>query len=172
MTDLAAPNSHYTHRVVAAAVAAVAEDGLPYRAASLAPVARPPRLRPLGHDPELGRGGGGKKRPRHLVERYLDDALADFSGYLAIDELYDGPFCVLSVVDNRTFRRLAYRVLDHPPKAKDITSFLGLQASNWTGAAWRCAASPPTARPCTPARWRWSSTACRTRSAASTSSRS
>jgi hypothetical protein len=34
MTDLAAPNGHYTHRVVAAAVAAVAEDGLPYRSAS------------------------------------------------------------------------------------------------------------------------------------------
>ncbi len=55
---------------------------------------------------------------------YLDDALAAFSGYVAIDELYDGPFCVLSIVDNRTFRRLTYRVLDHPPKAKDINSFL------------------------------------------------
>ncbi len=29
-------------------------------------------------------------------EEYLDDALAEFSGYLAADELYDGPFCVLS----------------------------------------------------------------------------
>jgi hypothetical protein len=65
------------------------------------------------------------KKGRHLVEQeYLDDALAHFSGYLALDELYDGPFCVLSIVDNHTFRRLAYRVLDHPPKAKDITSFL------------------------------------------------
>jgi hypothetical protein len=25
--------------------------------------------------------------------------LAEFSGYIAIDELYDGPFCVLSLVD-------------------------------------------------------------------------
>ena len=25
---------------------------------------------------------------------YLDKALADFSGYLAIDEVYDGPFCI------------------------------------------------------------------------------
>jgi hypothetical protein len=50
--------------------------------------------------------------------------LADFSGYIAIDELYDGPFCVLSVVDNRTYRRLAYRVLDHSPKAQDIVKFL------------------------------------------------
>lgn len=34
MSDLALPSSHYTHRVVAAAVRAVVEDGLPYRAAS------------------------------------------------------------------------------------------------------------------------------------------
>ena len=31
---------------------------------------------------------------------------------------------MLSLVDNRNFRRLSYRVLDHSPKAKDITSFL------------------------------------------------
>ena len=50
--------------------------------------------------------------------------MAKFSGYIAIDELYDGPFCVLSIVDNRTYRRLAYRVLDHSPKATDIGRFL------------------------------------------------
>jgi len=50
--------------------------------------------------------------------------LARFSGYIAIDELYDGPFCVLSIVDNRTCRRLAYRVLDHSPQARDINRFL------------------------------------------------
>src|SRR5262249_1575960 len=33
-TDLAAPGSHYTQRVVALAVRRVAEDGLPYQAAS------------------------------------------------------------------------------------------------------------------------------------------
>ena len=33
--------------------------------------------------------------------------LAEFSGYIAADELYDGPFCVLSIVDNRTFRRIS-----------------------------------------------------------------
>jgi hypothetical protein len=55
---------------------------------------------------------------------YLDWALADFSGYVAIDELYDGPFCVLSIVDNRTFKRLLYQVLDHDPDHSDITAFL------------------------------------------------
>jgi hypothetical protein len=55
---------------------------------------------------------------------YLDWALADFSGYVAIDELYDGPFCVLSIVDNRTFKRILHQVLDHDPDHKDITAFL------------------------------------------------
>jgi hypothetical protein len=50
--------------------------------------------------------------------------LADFSGYLAIDELYDGPCCVLSAVDNRRFNRLAFRVLDHKPDAADVLAFL------------------------------------------------
>jgi Transposase len=55
---------------------------------------------------------------------YLDWALADFSGYIAADELYDGPFCVLSIVDNRTFKRLLYQVLDHDPDHPEITAFL------------------------------------------------
>jgi hypothetical protein len=58
------------------------------------------------------------------VDAYLDWALANFSGYVAIDELYDGPFCVLSIVDNRTFKRLIYEVLDHTPKHQDIIAFL------------------------------------------------
>ena len=61
----------------------------------LAPLAGPSRLRPLRHDPELGRGRG-KKATRRIETEYLDWALADFSGYIAADELYDGPFCMLS----------------------------------------------------------------------------
>lgn len=49
--------------------------------------------------------------------------LADFSGYIAADELYDGPFCVLSIVDNRTFRRITYEVLDHDPTHAEIERF-------------------------------------------------
>jgi Transposase len=37
--------------------------------------------------------------------------------------LYDGPFCVLSIVDNRAFKRLCYEVLDHPPAHTDIRAF-------------------------------------------------
>jgi Transposase len=55
---------------------------------------------------------------------YLDWALADFSGYLAADELYDGPFCILSAVDARRQRRLLYEVLDHNPTPVDILYFL------------------------------------------------
>jgi hypothetical protein len=50
--------------------------------------------------------------------------LADFSGYLAADELYDGPFCVLSAVDAHQQRRLLYDVLDHDPRRTDILWFL------------------------------------------------
>jgi hypothetical protein len=56
---------------------------------------------------------------------FLDWALADFSGYVAADELYDGPFCILSAVDNRRYKRLLYAVLDHDPTHDDIRAFLG-----------------------------------------------
>ena len=49
--------------------------------------------------------------------------MANFSGYIAADELYDGPYCVLSIVDNRNFQRLLYEVLDHDPTEEDITRF-------------------------------------------------
>jgi hypothetical protein len=39
--------------------------------------------------------------------------------------LYDGPFCILSIVDNRTFKRLLYQVLDRGPTHKDIEAFFG-----------------------------------------------
>jgi len=55
---------------------------------------------------------------------FLDWALADFSGYVAADELYDGPFCILSAVDNRRYKRILYDVLDHEPTHEDIRAFL------------------------------------------------
>jgi hypothetical protein len=56
---------------------------------------------------------------------FLDWALADFSGYVAADELYDGPFCMLSAVDNRRYKRILYDVLDHDPTHEDIRVCLG-----------------------------------------------
>jgi Transposase len=60
-----------------------------------------------------------------MATDFLDWALADFSGYVAADELYDGPFCILSAVDNRRYKRLLYDVLDHDPTHDDIRAFLG-----------------------------------------------
>jgi hypothetical protein len=59
-----------------------------------------------------------------LSGTYLDNALADFSGYLAIDEVYDGPFCILSVVDNRRYNRLTFCVLEHDPTQEHVLAFL------------------------------------------------
>jgi hypothetical protein len=66
---------------------------------------------------------GEKRAVARITEDYLDDVLADFSGYIAADELYDGPYCVLSIVDNHRFKRLIYEVLDHNPTEEDITKF-------------------------------------------------
>jgi hypothetical protein len=41
-----------------------------------------------------------------------------------LSELYDGPCCVLSIVDNRRYHRLAFRVLDHKPTHTDVRAFL------------------------------------------------
>lgn len=67
----------------------------------------------------------GKKGEHRIDGEYLDEALKTFSGRLAADEVYDGPFCVLSLVDNHTFKRLAYRVLEHDPTQQDIREFFG-----------------------------------------------
>jgi hypothetical protein len=66
---------------------------------------------------------GEKRAADRITEDYLDSVLSDFSGYIAADELYDGPYCVLSIVDNHRFTRLIYEVLDHNPTEEDITKF-------------------------------------------------
>jgi hypothetical protein len=66
---------------------------------------------------------GGKRATERFERDYLPWALADFSGYLTADELFDGPYCVLSLVDNRTFKRLDYQVLPHPPTQAAILAF-------------------------------------------------
>ena len=78
----------------------------------------------LGPRSRTGSRPLGKKKAESISSTYLDEALADFSGYLTIDEVYDGPFCILSVVDNRRYNRLAFRVLDHDPTRDDVRDFL------------------------------------------------
>ncbi len=67
---------------------------------------------------------GGKRASERWKPDDLAWALSDFSGYLVADELYDGPFCVLSLVANRTSKRLFFQVLDHDPtQAADVIAF-------------------------------------------------
>src|SRR2546421_6538625 len=68
---------------------------------------------------------GEKKAQARMDTDCLDWALTDFSGYVAADELYDGPFCILSAVDNRRYKRLLSDVLAHDPTHDDIRAFLG-----------------------------------------------
>jgi hypothetical protein len=65
----------------------------------------------------------GKKGAQRVTADYLDEAPVDFSGYIAADELYDGPFGALSLVDNRAPKRLRYEALDHDPTHDDIRAF-------------------------------------------------
>ncbi len=60
-----------------------------------------------------------------MAGAFLDWALEDFSGYVAVDELYEGAYCVLSAVDNRRYKRVLDAVLDHDPTHEDIEAFLG-----------------------------------------------
>jgi len=64
-----------------------------------------------------------KKAEVTVKTDYIDTALRGFSGYITADELYDGPFCVLFIVDNHAFKRLYYEVLDHNPTNEDMVRF-------------------------------------------------
>src|SRR4029434_9996357 len=78
-------------------------------------------LRPFRTGSRLGE----KKAQARLDPDLLHWALADFSRSVAADEVYDGPFCILSAVDNRRYKRILYDVLDHDPTHEDIRAFLG-----------------------------------------------
>jgi hypothetical protein len=71
MTDLAAPGSHYTRRVVELAVRLVVEDGLPYRAASWALWRDHRVFVPFATIPNWVEAGGekGGAADRHRVPR-------------------------------------------------------------------------------------------------------
>jgi hypothetical protein len=78
-----------------------------------------------GQQFRIGLKQRGKKSEAAITTDYINYALSDFSGYIAADELYDGPFCVLFIVDNHIFKRLYYEVLDHDPSNEDIKRFFG-----------------------------------------------
>jgi hypothetical protein len=122
LSDLASPYCQYTRRVQDMAVRLVAEDGMPCRDASWHLWRDHRVFAPYATIQNWVEAAGGKCR-QAMPGAYLAKALARFSGYLAVDEVYDGPFCVLCVVDNRAFNRLACAVLDHAPKHEDVLGF-------------------------------------------------
>src|SRR6266478_3692816 len=68
---------------------------------------------------------GEKKAQGDMSGAFLEWALEAFSGYAAVDALYEGPSGVLSAVDNRHSKRVWYEVLDHDATPSDIAAFLG-----------------------------------------------
>jgi hypothetical protein len=74
---------------------------------------------------KIGSKRQGKKTYSKIESNdYLDEALKNFSGYIAVDEVYDASFCILSLVDSRENKRLMFRVLKHNPSAEDILELL------------------------------------------------
>jgi len=67
---------------------------------------------------------GKKTYSKIETDEYLDTAFENFSGYIAVDEVYDGRFCILSLVDNHTYKRLMFRVIEQAPSAADIFELL------------------------------------------------
>jgi hypothetical protein len=59
----------------------------------------------------------------NLEEDYQPHVLEHFSGYLVIDEIYDGPFCILYATDPAQGHRITYRVLEGNPTEDDIDRF-------------------------------------------------
>ena len=77
----------------------------------------------LGPPSRTGLRRREKKAEVRIKTDYIDTALSEFSGYIAVDELYDGPFCVLFIVDNHQHNRLYYKVLDQNPTHADMNRF-------------------------------------------------
>jgi hypothetical protein len=171
LSDVAPPRGHYTHRVMALAVgwwwkmACRTAPPVGISGATIVCLSPSPPSR-------TGWRRGGKRASERWETDYLAWALADFSGYLAMDELYDGPFCVLSIVDNHTVKRLFYPVLDHDPTHEDMIACFQrfqavLQVRQLTGRG----ILPPMARPCIRRRFRPSLVQYRIKSASFTSSK-
>jgi hypothetical protein len=80
----------------------------------------------LSRSPRSRTGSRRRGKKAHALVQgdwFLDGALKDFSGYIAADEIYDGPFCILFIVDNRNFNRIIYDVLERNPTKDDVKAF-------------------------------------------------
>src|SRR6266705_2030403 len=110
---------------------------------------------------KIGPRSGEKKAHGQMDGAFLDWALESFSGYVAADELYEGPYCVLSAVDNRRYKR----ILHIPPNlvVKRVTAHRNPpEVRIWRFRNQSCVGTlpPSTSTPHCPACWarRWEGT--------------
>src|SRR5215831_21378257 len=92
------------------------------------------KCRAIGGDPEEGQVAGRHGRFQTLqkrsdvrvggvvIQHLIEDALV--AAIIDRGEYAEGPFCILSAVDNRCYKRILYEVLDHDPTHADIRAFL------------------------------------------------
>ena len=79
---------------------------------------------------------GENKAPARMDTDVLDWALAECAGEVAVDARDDGPFCLLSAVENRCDTRLLSDVVDSDPTHEDIRTFLGRLKTALTARGW------------------------------------
>ena len=96
-----------TRKVAAEAAAAFARDELHLTALDASTVLEWVRL-----EAEAGSGAA-----------HLEEALAVFSGQIAMDEIYDGGLCQLVATDPIAYRQLDYELLDHAATEEDVRKF-------------------------------------------------
>src|SRR5438067_13244862 len=90
----------------------------------LAFMARSSRFCSLRHPPKLAGGRGEKRPPATWRARISIGLWRTFPATSRPTSCMTGHSVSCSSVDNRTFKRLLYQVLDHDPGHKDIEAFL------------------------------------------------
>ena len=75
----------------------------------------------------VGRDAAHRKSARidRRLETLEEGLYVRFRGAAVEDEIYDGPFCILFIVDNRRFRRLAYEGGDIVTGAATVIEAMG-----------------------------------------------
>ncbi len=59
-----------------------------------------------------------------LRSEYEPWVLARFSGYLCIDEAYDGSYCIIYAVDPKYRKRVAFKIIEGEPSKEQVLEFL------------------------------------------------
>ena len=86
---------------------------------------------------------GGRRAEGRIDADYLDWSLEGFSGCIAADPLYDGPYCVLSIVDDRPSSGSPPGSWLTTPRATASAGSFWLSAPPWRRKDSSCRASRP-----------------------------